>query len=156
VTHIFDAGLLALFVLATSIWVGGLVVIGIVARVARSTLTPAASVTFFRGLGRTHGIVGSVALLVALITGGVLLRHHSWDGLLSATVVVAVALLAASVVGMLQARRMTVLRRALADRADDTQLLAQVGAGSRRALVLRGLITLLTLGLVILGAGLAT
>ncbi|MGZ4543176.1 MAG: hypothetical protein ACXVXI_08645, partial [Mycobacteriaceae bacterium] len=64
--------------------------------------------------------------------------------------------LAASVVGMLQARRMTVLRRALVDRADDTQLLAQVGAGSRRALVLRGLITLFTLGLVILGAGLAT
>jgi len=156
VTHILDAGLLALFVLATSIWVGGLVVIGIVARVARSTLTPADSVTFFRGLGRTHGIVGSVALLVALITGGVLLRHHSRDGLLSATVVVAVSLLAASVVGMLQARRMTVLRRALADRADDTQLLAQVGTGSRRALVLRGLITLLTLGLVILGAGLAT
>lgn len=66
--RVLDAGLVAVFVLATAIWVGGLVTIAVVAQVAHRTLTPAGSVAFFRRLGRTHGIVGSTALLMALLT----------------------------------------------------------------------------------------
>lgn len=99
-TRVLDIGLVALFIVATSIWVGGLVVIAEVAHATRSALTPEDSVPFFRTLGRTHGVVGSGALLVALVTGGVLLRHHRWDGALVATAVVAVALVVISVIGM--------------------------------------------------------
>ena len=74
---------------------GGLVTIAVVAQVAHRTLTPAGgSVAFFRRLGRTHGIVGSTALLMALLTGSVLLHHHPADEVLTATAVVAIALLA--------------------------------------------------------------
>ncbi|MEO9222888.1 MAG: hypothetical protein ABI251_14165 [Mycobacteriaceae bacterium] len=154
--QVLDTALLAVFVLATSIWVGGLVNITIVARVARRSLSPADSVAFFRGLGRVHGMVGSGALLLALFTGGVLLRHHGWDGLVIAAVVLTIALLAASVVGMVQARRMTVLRRSLTDSAGDTALQAKVAAGARSAILLRVLISVLTLAMVIVGAALAT
>ncbi len=154
--QVLDTALLAVFIVATSIWVGGLVNITIVARVARRTLSPADRVAFFRGLGRVHGMVGSGALLVALITGGVLLRHHGWDGLVIAAVVLTGALLAASVVGMAQARRMTVLRRSLTDGSGGAALQAQVARGARSAIVLRVLITVLTLAMVIVGAALAT
>ncbi|MEO9223333.1 MAG: hypothetical protein ABI251_16470 [Mycobacteriaceae bacterium] len=154
--QVLDTVLLAVFVLATSVWVGGLVTITIVAQVARRTLGPADSVAFFRGLGRVHGMVGSGALLLALITGAVLLRHHGWDGLVIAAVVLTIALLAASVIGMAQARRMTVLRRSLTERSGDAALQAQVARGAHSAIVLRVLITVLTLAMVIVGAALAT
>jgi len=135
----------------------GLVTIAVVAQVAHHTLTPAGSVAFFRGLGRTHGVLGSTARLVALLTGAVLLRHDHWDGVLVTAAVVAIALLAASGTGMAEARRMTFLRRAMLTGAGDAQLLSRVEQGPRNAVVLRGLIALLTLmGLVILGAALAT
>ncbi len=73
---------------------GGLVTIAVIAQVAHRILTPAGSVAFFRRLGRTHGIVGSTALLMALLTGSVLLRHPPADEVLTATAVVAIALLA--------------------------------------------------------------
>ena len=92
--RVLDAGLVAVFVLATAIWVGGLVTIAVIAQVAHRILTPAGSVAFFRRLGRTHGIVGSTALLMALLTGSVLLRHPPADEVLTATAVVAIALLA--------------------------------------------------------------
>ena len=131
-------------------------VIAVVAQVARRTLSPTDSVAFFRGLGRAHGLVGTVALVIALGTGGVLLRDHNWDGRLIAAVVLTVALLAVSVVGMAQARRMTVLRRAAVEDAGDVALRTRVERGAQAALVLRGLIALLTLALVVVGACLAT
>ncbi len=92
--RVLDAGLVAVFVLATPI-LGGRP--GHHRRDRPSgprILTPAGSVAFFRRLGRTHGIVGSTALLMALLTGSVLLRHHPADEVLTATAVVAIALLA--------------------------------------------------------------
>jgi len=132
--RVLDAGLVTVFVLATAIWVGGLVTIAVIAQVAHRTLTPAGHVAFFRRLDRIHGIVGSTALLMALLTGSVLLRHHPADEVLTATAVVAIALLAASGTGIVQARRMTVLRHAMIDRAGDAQLLTRVHRGARSAL----------------------
>ena len=47
--------------LAASIWIGGFVAIGVVAKVARAQLEPAQRVAFFRHLGRTYLRVGGAA-----------------------------------------------------------------------------------------------
>jgi uncharacterized membrane protein len=146
--------LIALHALAASIWVGGLVAIVVVARAASATLEPAQRVAFFRALGRSYGVVGSVALLVALATGALLLHGHPWDGLLIATALAAAALLVATAVGIAQARAMTRLRRrALAEPGEAID--AQVRRGAALAGALRGAIALITLTLVVLGSALA-
>lgn len=145
--------LVALGALAASIWVGGLVAIFVVARAASASLEPAQRVAFFRELGRRYGIVGSIALVVALLCGAALLSGHPWDGLLVATAVAAGALLLATAAGMAQARAMTRLRRrALAEPSEAIE--ARVRRGAALAGALRGAIGLLTLALVVLGAAL--
>ena len=113
-----SAPLIAVNALAASIWVGGLVAIFIVARAASHTLQPAQRVEFFRALGRSYGVVGTLALVVALVSGAILLDGHPWDGLMVASVAVAVALLVATAAGMAQARAMTRLRRRAAPGVD--------------------------------------
>lgn len=144
--------LLVVHALAASIWVGGLVAIFVVARAASATLGQAQRIALFRALGRAYGVVGSVALLVALASGALLLRGHPWDGLMIATAVVAAALLAVTAAGMAQARAMSGLRRRA---LGSTSLSGQVRRGAILAAGLRGAIGLLTLALVVLGAALA-
>lgn len=146
--------LIAVHALAASIWVGGLVAIFVVARVASRTLEPAQRVEFFRALGRSYGIVGSVALLVALASGAVLLDGHPWDGLMVAAVVVAGALLVATAAGIVQARAMTRLRRQAVTGVGGKPLDARIHRGSVVAATLRACIGILTLTLVVLGAAL--
>ncbi len=110
--------LIAVTLAASSIWVGGLVTIFLVARAASATLEPAQRVAFLRSFGQAYGALGSAALLVALASGTLLLRGHPWNGLLIATAIVAGALLVVSVAGMAQARAMTRLRRQALDGAD--------------------------------------
>lgn len=150
-----DAVLVAGLVLATSIWVGGIVTIVIVARVARRTLAPADSVAFFRALGVAFGPVGAVALLVALALGAALAFRRPWDASLTATVLVAVVLLVVTAWGIVQARSMTRLRTRALQHPDDTALARGVKAGATRAMALRAAITALTLVLLGLGAALA-
>jgi uncharacterized membrane protein len=147
--------LIALHALSASVWVGGLVAIFVVARVAAATLDPPARVAFFRTLGRTYGVVGSVALVVGLVTGALLLRGHRWDGLLVATAIVAGALLVATAVGMAQARAMTRLRRRALTGAGGVALDPRIRRGAALAGALRATIALLTVTLVVLGAALA-
>jgi len=149
-----SAPLIAVHALAASIWVGGLVAIFVVARAASGTLEPAQRVEFFRALGRSYGIVGSVALLVALASGAVLLDGHPWDGLMVAAVVVAGALLLATVAGMAQARAMTRLRRQAVAQVGGEPLDPRVRKGAIVAAILRACIGVLTLALVVLGAAL--
>jgi uncharacterized membrane protein len=144
------------FAFAAAIWVGGFIAIGVVARAAAPTIGPADRVAFFRALGRSYGVVGGVALVVALGTGAVLLSGRPWDAALISTVAVAAALVLATVTGVLQARRMTVLREAALQQRDDAQLGGRVVRDARRATALRSVIGLLTLALVALGAVLAT
>ena len=54
-----------MLVLATSVWIGGLAAIFVVARVAHATLGAGERVAFFRGLGRAYGLAGGVALTTA-------------------------------------------------------------------------------------------
>ncbi|NLE78463.1 MAG: hypothetical protein GX610_02605 [Rhodococcus sp.] len=150
-----EAILLAVFVLATSIWIGGYVAIAVVARTATTTLSTAERVTFFRSLGRAYFWVGCPALIVALATGAVLARDLAWDALLVTTVVIAALLVVSFAVAVAQARRMTRLRRALLQSPDDEQLTARVRAGARAAAGLRAALGVLSVILVVLGAFLA-
>lgn len=149
-----SAPLIAVHALAASIWVGGLVAIFIVARAASSTLQPAQRVEFFRALGRSYGIVGTLALLVALATGAILLDGHPWNGLMVAAAIVAGALLLATAAGMAQARAMTRLRRRAVAQIGGEPLDPQVRKGAIVAAILRACIGVLTLVLVVLGAAL--
>ncbi len=150
-----DTVLAGLLVLATSIWVGGLVAIMIVARVATRALDPAARVALFRGLGRVYGVVGTAALALAYAAGGVLVRDRSWGPLLVTTVLVAAALAAVLAVGMVQARRMTGLRRRSLDAGGDPAQVGEVRRGAVRAAALRAAIGVLSLVLLALGVAVA-
>jgi uncharacterized membrane protein len=150
-----DEVLTGLLILATSVWLGGLVTIAIVARVAARALDPAARVALFRGLGRSYGFVGTAALVVAYGTGAALMRGHPWDLARIAAALVAVALAATLGVGIVQARRMTRLRRRALDEPGDTVLAMRVRRGALRAAMLRGLIAVLSLSLLALGVRIA-
>lgn len=155
-SHTADALTLAVFVLATSVWVGGYVAIAVVARAASATLDAAARVAFFRSLGRSYLWVGLPALILALVTGGILARGLEWEPLLVATVIAAAVLLASFAVAVVQARRMTRLRRRLLDSPDEEWLSTRVRSGARAAGSLRAVLGVLSLALVVLGSFLAT
>lgn len=150
-----NTAVLAIHLLAATVWVGGYVAIAVVSQVARRTLEPAARIAFFRSLGRTYGVVGGTSLLVGLATGAVLLsgRFSTASGL--AAIAVAAALLVATAVGIRQARRMTRLRRRALDHGNDPELRDRLRRATRGAALLRAAIGLLTLALVLLAAILA-
>lgn len=148
--------LASILVLAAAVWVGGFVALVVVARVASATLGAAERVAFFRRLGRVYGVVGNTALAVGLATGIAVLYDHSWDGTLIATAIVAVGVVGATAVGIVQARRMTRLRQSALQRADDTALARRIASGARSAGMLRGLIGLLSIALLVLGVVLAS
>ncbi|MFP5346277.1 MAG: hypothetical protein ACLGIA_04535 [Actinomycetes bacterium] len=150
-----QAALVTILVLTASVWVGGLVTLLVVARVATATLDPPQRVDFFRLLGRAYGPVASACLLVAFATGDLLLAGRPWGGLLTVTVVLGVALVLATAFGVAQARRMTWRRAAALAQRDDEAGVEDVRRGARRADVLRSVIALLTLALVVCAALLA-
>jgi hypothetical protein len=113
-------------------------------------------VTFFRGLGRAYGLVGGVALTVALASGAVLAATYRWDGQLTASTVVAAGLVAATVAGVAQARRMTRLRQNALRDPGSAELAAKMRRGARNAAALRVAIAALSLALLTLGTVIAT
>jgi uncharacterized membrane protein len=145
------AALTGVLVLSAAIWIGGLVAIAVVAKVATSTLDATHRVAFFRGLGRTYAVVGTAALIVGYGTGATLLYGRDWDVTLTVTVVVAIGLAVILAAGMTQARRMTRLRRYALEHEDDADVTARVRRGAARAGALRGFIALLSLTLLALG-----
>ena len=151
-----EASLAAALVLATAVWVGGLVAIFVAARVADATLEAAERVAFFRGLGRAYGPVGGVALAAALASGAVLASRYRWGGDLAASSVIAAVLVAATAAGVAQARRMTRLRQDALRDPGSAELAAKVRRGARNAAVLRTAIAALSLALLGLGAVIAT
>lgn len=146
--------LIAVTAIASAVWIGGIVAILVVARVASATLDQAQRISFFRALGRSYGIVGGVALLVAFAGGAILLDGHPWDSLLIATAIVAGALVVTTVAGVVQARAMTRLRRRAL--SGPTLPRERIRRGAIIAAALRGAIGLLTLTLVVLGSALVS
>ena len=142
-------------VFAAAVWVGGLVAIFVVARVAQRTLQPPERVAFFRGLGRAYGPAGGTALAVALGCGAALLDGHAWDGTLIAATVLAAFLVGVTTAGVVQARRMTRIRQAALRQPGNAKLAASVRRGAVSAAVLRAAIAAFSLALLALGVLLA-
>lgn len=154
--HGVQAIVLAVLILATSVWIGGYVAIAVVARTAAATLDPSARVAFFKSLGRAYLWVGLPALLIALAIGAILLRNRPWDALLISTVIVAIGLIALLAIAVAQARAMTRLRRrALGDHGDQ-HLALRIERRGRAAGQLRAALGVVSVTLVVLGAFLAT
>lgn len=144
-----------LLILAAAVWIGGLVAIFVVARVAGRTLQPRERVAFFRGLGRAYGPVGGTALAVGLGCGAALLFGRAWDGTLITAAVVAACLVTVTAAGVAQARRMTRLRQEALRNPGDPTLAGAVRRGSISAAALRATIAVLSLALIGLGVLLA-
>lgn len=109
----------------------------------------------FRGLGRSFGITGTAALALAYGTGA-LVCGRPWDGRLTATAVLAAALVAATVVGIAQARRTSRLRRRALDQPGDPESAGWIRRSAGRAGALRALIGLLSFAPLALGVLLGT
>lgn len=152
-THVV---LVLLLILAGSIWAGGYVVIAVVAMAARRSLQPAARVEFFRALGRSYLRVGGPALALALTSGLVLLLQRGWNWHAWVALGLAVALMASLVIAVQQARHMSRLRQRLVVSPGDAQLETIVRVGGRSAAMLRGVLGVLSLGLLVLGTLIAS
>lgn len=142
-----DGIAVALLVLGAATWVGGIITIVIVHLVAARTLSPGERVPFFRALGRAYGVTAGTALLLALAGGGVLLRHRPFDATAITTVVLAAALVAATAVGVAQARAMSDLRGAVLAPGPVHGEVTALARGARNAAMLRTLIGVITAAL---------
>jgi hypothetical protein len=136
-----NAVLIGIELFAASVWLGSLVCLAVVAAAARSSLDPAAQVAFFRSLGRRYGVVGNTALAAVIGVGlAMLWPPSSWGRLQDTAVALAGLLVLVTGVGIRQARSMTRLRRRRLDDPGNDELAQRVRRGARTAVVLRGLI----------------
>ncbi|HVX23415.1 MAG TPA: hypothetical protein VHB02_18885 [Acidimicrobiales bacterium] len=141
-----NAVLIGIELFATSVWIGSLICLAVVSSAARSSLDPAARVAFFRALGRRYGIVGNVALAAAIGVGLAMLWPPSAWGRLDDTVVALAGLVVVvTALGIRQARSMTRLRRRHLQDPGDDELAQRVRRGARTAVLLRGVIGVVSL-----------
>jgi len=148
-----SAPLVAVELIAASIWVGGMVCLAIVAKAARGVLDDSSQVAFFRAVGRRYGMVGTASLLIAIAAGLALSwPPSSWSRTIDAAVALAGVLIVATIAGMMQARAMTALRRTLIASPGDSSTAEALRRGRLLANGIRGLMGLLTLAIVILAA----
>ena len=149
--------LVAVELVAASIWVGSLVCLAVVTAAARRVLDTPSQVALFRAVGRRYGLVGTTALLVAIGTGLALSwPPAAWSPITDSAVALAGLLVIASGVGMAQARAMTRLRRQATSAPEDQGLAVSVRRGRLLANMLRGLMAAVTLAIVVLAAQIIT
>jgi pheromone shutdown protein TraB len=145
--------LIAIGMTAASIWVGSLVCLAVVSVAAREALDGQSRVALFRRVGRLYGLVGTGSLLTATAVGLALAWPLSdVDGAIAPLFALAALLVAATIAGMAQARRMTVHRQRLLAVPGDQRAIERVRRGARVAGALRGSLALITLAIVVIGA----
>ncbi|HET8931144.1 MAG TPA: hypothetical protein VFN21_10845 [Acidimicrobiales bacterium] len=107
--------LLTIHLLAFAIWVGNLVALPITVRLLKPMADPKLQAAYFPKMGRMFGTVGTVALIVAILTGAVLAgRPGDWSGPALGAIITGLVVLGVTTIAMVQARRVGKLRRALA------------------------------------------
>ena len=140
---------------AAAIWVGGIVVVALVAATVRGQLSQPEQIEFFRTFGRRYLVLSGCALGLAYACGTpLLLLHGGWSDRKSWIVALALALVAATGAGVAQARRLTQVRRGALSYGGGTTVTA-AGRDARAALALRLAIAVITVALVILVAAAA-
>jgi hypothetical protein len=141
--------LVSVLTLGVGAWVGGFATVFVVSRSSKAALAAPARVAFFRDLGRRYAVVAAVAMVLILVPAAVLTILEP-DTAVVATFAVTVALIAASIPAIAQARRMGTLRREALAVPDDAAKASAVLRGSRSAAVLRGTLAAGSLILVVL------
>lgn len=142
--------LLCVLLVASCIWIGGWFALIVLARSATATLTREGRVALFRHLGRRYGMLSTTALVIGLIAGAVLLLSAEWTPLSTCIVVVSGLVLVVLGAGVVQARRLTRMRRAMNATPGDAGLAQRVARDARAALVLRAAIGVLSLVVLVL------
>ena len=149
--------LVAVELVAASIWVGSLVCLAVVTAAARRVLDTPSQVALFRAVGHRYGLVGTTTLLVAIGAGLALSwPPAAWSPITDSAVALAGLLVIASGAGMAQARAMTRLRRQATSAPEDQGLAVSVRRGRLLANMLRGLMAAVTLAIVVLAAQIIT
>lgn len=148
-TELVEQLLVSLLTLGVGAWVGGFVTVFVVSRSSKAALAAPARVALFRELGRRYAVVAAVAMVLILVPATVLTIFEPSTAVVS-TFAVTVALIAASIPAIAQARRMGTLRREALAAPDDAVKASAVLRGSRRAAVLRGTLAAGSLVLVVL------
>ncbi len=145
--------LIAVELIAASIWTGGMVCITVVFRTARRVLDQPAQAKLFRSVGRRYGVIGTTSLVVAVVAGvGLSWPPTSWSDTITVTFVLAALLIVTTVVGMKQARFMSSLRRELAGGSRSATTVEALRRGHRVANALRGAMGVMTFGVIILAS----
>ncbi len=107
--------LLTLHLIAFAIWVGNLVALPITVRLLKPMADPKLQAAYFPKMGRAFGTVGTIALVVAIVTGAILAgAPPAWPGAVLGAVLTGLFVLVVTTIAMVQARRVGKLRRALA------------------------------------------
>jgi hypothetical protein len=142
-------------VVATSIWLGGLVAIAIVSRIARRQLDVSMQIAFFRSLGRRYLAVGGGSLAAALGSGVLLLGRGEWTTAKAAAVALGVALAVAALLAIRQARATARMRQRAVAGSEAVGEAEPIEAAAARAALLRGCVGTLTVALVAVGSAIA-
>ena len=129
--------MVSVLTLGVGAWVGGFVTVFVVSRSSKAALAASARVALFSDLGRRYAVVAAVAMVLILVPATVLTILEPSTAVV-ATFAVTVALIAASIPAIAQARRMGTLRREALAAPDDAAKASAVLRGSRSAAVLRG------------------
>lgn len=139
---------ISVVLLGGSIWVGSMVCLAVVARVATRVLSTTDRVELFADVGRIYRVLGTTALVAAFCAAAVIAGEpDDWDALTVTAFVLTGFLLGLSLAGMRQARRMTAMRRVMTPRSP------RLLRAARDATVLRSLMGLVTVAIVIAAAG---
>lgn len=140
--------LIAVLTLGVGAWAGGFITVFVVSLSSRTAVGAAERVSLFRDLGRRYAVVASVSMALIVIPAAILTALDPGDAVAVATFIVALAIIAASIPAVRQARRMGRLRREALAAPEDTEKASAVSRGSRSAAALRSILAAGSLALV--------
>jgi uncharacterized membrane protein len=143
--------LVGLLILASSVWIGGFVGLVIFSASSKKTLGRPERIALFRQVGHRYLRVAAVAFVLVLVPGAVLLVARPFDGFTIAVLVLAVAIVAVTWIGVRQARAMGRMRKAALGHPDDGAQAAAIDSAAARATLLRAGIGVLSLALFVVG-----
>ncbi len=145
--------LITVELIAASVWIGSLVCLALVARVAARVLDARSRVALFRSVGQLYRVVGTSALVVSIAAGAALAGSPlEWSVTMDVVAALASVLVVLTAVGVAQARRMTVMRRHAIVLPNDEGAVEAIRRGAASAGVLRGLMATVTFTIVVLVA----
>jgi putative copper export protein len=161
-----DTAVRALHLIGGAIFVGGMVMLGLVAGTARGVLGDRERIELFRVIGRRFLLVGGLALLTAIATGidmasdrdvwGTLTDTTYGKTLLAKLILVAGVVLLTAFHSLVQGPALSKLRERALARPEDGELQATIRRRSAQAGVVSALNLLATLAIVVLAARLLT